>query len=102
MSGIAWTCLATCACCVPQAEPLSGGHLLGAGRLWVAPEAETDPRAVRVQVTGKDLPTESLVRAYLPQVQRLFVAVARSICMQWPSGMMSSSCIQLLPGVNFL
>ncbi|KAK9862508.1 hypothetical protein WJX84_009406 [Apatococcus fuscideae] len=50
-----------------QAEPLSGGHLLGAGRLWVAPEAETDPRAVRVQVTGKDLPTESLVRAYLPQ-----------------------------------
>ena len=54
-------------CCV-QAEPLDGGHLLGAGRLWVAPEAETDDRAVRVQMTGKDLPTESLVRAYLPQV----------------------------------
>ena len=61
-----------------QAEPSGGGHLLGAGRLWIAPEAETDDRAVRVPITGKDLPTESLVRAYLPQVRNAVESVVHT------------------------
>ena len=51
-----------------QAEPLGGGQLLGSGRMWVAPEGETDPRAVRVQLEGRNLPAEALLKRYLPKV----------------------------------
>jgi hypothetical protein len=51
-----------------QAEPLGGGQLLGSGRMWVSPEGEMDPRAVKVQMEGRNLPTESLLKRYLPKV----------------------------------
>ena len=70
----------------------------------MAPEAETDPRAVRVQVTGKDLPTESLVRAYLPQVPHFFVASARPIsrAMAHRNDIIASKIIRLLPVMKIL
>ena len=52
-----------------QAEPLGGGQLLGAGRLWVSPAAELDPRAVRVHMEGRGLPAEAIITRYLPKVQ---------------------------------
>ncbi len=51
-----------------QAQPVGGGSLLGAGRMWVAQTAEADPRAVKVWLEGHDLPAESLVKRYLPEV----------------------------------
>ena len=38
------------------------------GRMWVAPEAETDPRAVAMQGQGLHLPLDALLRRYLPPV----------------------------------
>ena len=51
-----------------QAEPLGGGQLLGNGRMWVSPSGEIDPRAVRVRFEGRNLPTETLLKRYLPKV----------------------------------
>ena len=51
-----------------QAEPLSGGQLLGSGRMWVSPSGEVDPRAVKVRFEGRNLPTETLLKRYLPKV----------------------------------
>ena len=48
------------------AEPLGGGHLQGYGKLWVAPSAEMDPRAVSISAEGKGLPMEALAQYYLP------------------------------------
>ena len=36
--------------------------------MWVAQTAEADPRAVKVWLEGHDLPAESLVKRYLPEV----------------------------------
>ena len=49
-----------------QAEPLEGGSFIASGRMWVAPEAETDPRAVAMQGSGQRLPLDALLRRYLP------------------------------------
>ena len=54
-----------------QAEPLSGGQLLGSGRMWVSPSGEVDPRAVKVRFEGRNLPTETLLKRYLPKVSSL-------------------------------
>ncbi len=51
-----------------QAEPLAGGQLLGNGRMWVSPSGEVDPRAVKVRFEGRNLPTETLLKRYLPKV----------------------------------
>lgn len=51
-----------------QAEPLAGGQLLGSGRMWVSPIGEVDPRAVKVRFEGRNLPTETLLKRYLPKV----------------------------------
>ena len=51
-----------------QAEPLEGGSFMASGRMWVAPEAETDPRAVAMQGQGLHLPLDALLRRYLPPV----------------------------------
>ncbi len=51
-----------------QAQPLSGGQLLGNGRMWVSPSGELDPRAVKVRFEGRNLPTETLLKRYLPKV----------------------------------
>ena len=51
-----------------QAEPLGGGQLLGSGRMWVSPSGEVDPRAVKVRFEGRNLPTETLLKRYLPKV----------------------------------
>ena len=48
------------------AELLGGGHLQGYGKLWVAPSAEMDPRAVSISAEGKGLPMEALAQYYLP------------------------------------
>ena len=56
---------------VMQAQPLSGGQLLGNGRMWVSPCGEVDPRAVKVRFEGRNLPTETLLKRYLPKVCRL-------------------------------
>ena len=51
-----------------QAQPLSGGQLLGNGRMWVSPCGEVDPRAVKVRFEGRNLPAEALLKRYLPKV----------------------------------
>lgn len=40
----------------------------GAGRVWVSPQAEHDPMAVRVHMEGRRLPFDSLLLRYLPEV----------------------------------
>lgn len=51
-----------------QAEPLEGGQLVAAGRMWISPDVENDPRAVRMQLQGRGLPAEALLQRYLPAV----------------------------------
>lgn len=51
-----------------QGEPLGGGQVMASGRLWVAPQAEQDPRAVKIAIEGRRLPFDSLACRYLPQV----------------------------------
>lgn len=48
-----------------QAVPAGGGLLQAAGRMWVAPEAETDPRAVAMEAAGSGLDAAALAAAYL-------------------------------------
>ena len=50
-------------------EPVGGGHLVALGRMWVSPEAEFDPRAVRMSAEGRGLPAEAILKRYLPEVQ---------------------------------
>lgn len=57
---------------------MGGGQLLGSGRMWVSPKGEMDPRAVKVHLEGRKLPTESLLKRYLPKVG------ASSPVNQWP------------------
>ena len=42
---------------------------MAGGRMWVSPRAETDARAVRMQLQGRGLSAESLLRRYLPGVR---------------------------------
>lgn len=53
-----------------QVRPAGGGQLVGSGRIWVACEAETDPRAIRMQAQGQGLPLESMLKRYLPKVSQ--------------------------------
>lgn len=53
-----------------HAEPVGGGQVFGSGRMLVAPWAEQDPGAVSIKAEGVELPTEELVRRYLPGEQR--------------------------------
>ena len=63
-----------------QAEPLEGGSFIANGRMWVAPEAETDPRAVAMQGQGQHLPLDALLRRYLPPAsQPVTLLITRSI-----------------------
>lgn len=64
-------CWGTSQVLLTQAEPLEGGRFVASGRLWVSPQAETDPRAVSMQGTGSDLPLDALARRYLPPVSLL-------------------------------
>lgn len=49
-----------------QVVPLGGGQLVASGSMWVAPAAETDPRAIRIQGDAVDLDTGTLAAQYLP------------------------------------
>ena len=51
-----------------QAEPVGGGQMVGSGRMWLAPSALEDPRAVRISMEAQGLPTEAIVKRYMPQV----------------------------------
>ena len=51
-----------------QAEPVGGGQLVASGRMWVASEAEHDPRAVRMAAEGRALPADSILGRFLPEV----------------------------------
>ena len=62
-----------------QAQPLEGGSFVASGRLWVAPEAETDPRAVAMQGRGSDLPLDALARRYLPPVNPLLIRIREAL-----------------------
>ena len=42
--------------------------MLGSGRMWVAPAALEDPRAVKISMQGQGLHTEALLKRYLPLV----------------------------------
>lgn len=42
--------------------------MVGSGRMWLAPSALEDPRAVRISMEAQGLPTEAIVKRYLPQV----------------------------------
>lgn len=48
---------------------MGGGKVLGSGRMWVAPAALEDPRAVKISMQGQGLPTEALLKRYLPPVR---------------------------------
>eukprot|EP00873_Tetraselmis_striata_P029672 jgi/Tetstr1/449936/TSEL_036990.t1 len=48
------------------AEPCGGGTLVGSGRMWVAPEAEADPRAISMQAEGRGLHADRILQGYLP------------------------------------
>lgn len=54
-----------------QVEPVGGGRLVALGRVWVSPEAEFDPRAVRMSAEGRGLPAEAILKRYLPEAQPL-------------------------------
>ena len=49
---------------------MGGGQMMGSGRMWLAPSAVEDPRAVKFTMQGQDLPTEFLLKQYLPQVNQ--------------------------------
>lgn len=51
-----------------QVEPVGGGQLVAQGRMWVSPDAEFDPRAVRMSAEGRGLPAEAILKRYLPEV----------------------------------
>lgn len=72
-----------------QAEPLAGGQLLGSGRMWVSPSGEVDPRAVKVRFEGRNLPTETLLKRYLPKVGCPHMQISRDAIALHPSSMMS-------------
>lgn len=44
--------------------------MMGSGRMWLAPAALEDPRAVRMTMTAQGLPTEAIVQRYIPQVRQ--------------------------------
>lgn len=48
-----------------DAETIQGGQIKGSGSMWVAPQAEEDPRAVRIDVDVSDLPLKALAMQYL-------------------------------------
>jgi hypothetical protein len=50
--------------------PAGGGQLLANGRMWVAPQAEADPKALYFQAEGRELDPAALAAGYLPQVTR--------------------------------
>lgn len=52
---------------------MGGGKMLGSGRMWVAPAALEDPRAVKISMQGQGLPTEALLKRYLPPVSFLLL-----------------------------
>ena len=41
---------------------------MGSGRMWVAPAALEDPRAVKMSMQGQGLPTEAILKRYMPSV----------------------------------
>jgi hypothetical protein len=49
-----------------SAAPSGGGSVSGHGRMWVAPEAERDPRAVRMVGEGSGVNGDALLRCYVP------------------------------------
>ena len=42
--------------------------MLGSGRMWVAQAALDNPNAVKMSMRGQGLPTEALLKRYLPSV----------------------------------
>ncbi len=51
---------------------------MAGGRMWVSPRAETDTRAVRMQLQGRGLSAESLLRRYLPGVRPAKLCICRT------------------------
>ncbi|GIM02660.1 hypothetical protein Vretimale_7447, partial [Volvox reticuliferus] len=49
-----------------QAQPDGGGSLLASGRMWLAPEAESDPRAISIAGEAEGVDADRLARYYLP------------------------------------
>ena len=43
---------------------LGGGSVSASGSIWVAPEAELDPRALKVSIRGRQLPAERVLEQY--------------------------------------
>ncbi len=60
--------IVTVSCRWAQVVPPGGGSLLGSGRMWLAPAAETDPRAISFSGEAKDLDADKLLQYYLPPV----------------------------------
>lgn len=52
---------------------------MAAGRMWISPQAEEDPRAVRMQAQGRGLPAEALLQRYLPPVRPLLWQLVQAI-----------------------
>ena len=52
----------------PQAIPTGGGLLVATGKMWVAPAAENDPRAISMQAVGEGLSPAALAAGYLAPV----------------------------------
>ncbi|GIL58075.1 hypothetical protein Vafri_13263 [Volvox africanus] len=49
-----------------QAQPDGGGSLLATGRMWLAPEAESDPRAISITGEAEGVDADRLARYYMP------------------------------------
>jgi hypothetical protein len=52
-----------------QAVPAGGGLVVATGKMWVAPAAESDPRAISMQAVGEGLSPAALAAGYLPPVR---------------------------------
>lgn len=75
-----------------QAEPVGGGQLVGSGRMWLSPAALNDPRAVRISMEAQGLPTEAIVKRYMPPVWLLLHTDTHHTLMP----MMHIACICIL------
>jgi len=51
-----------------QAVPTGGGLVVATGKMWVAPAAESDPRAISMQAVGEGLSPSALAAGYLAPV----------------------------------
>lgn len=78
-----------------QAVPAGGGLLFATGKMWVAPQAEADPRAISMQAVGEGLNAAALATGYLPPVSNILFVVFSCMlkCFGGLWGFMNTMCV---------